>query len=376
MGLDATITIPVAATSAAATAPSGLYVGADLDRTPYRPPVSSMRGWRIAQGPPVVLMPPAASVTAAGVLPTLTVSESAVILNELAMASALTLAPDVSINFVALPDIVEASAEALAAEARLAATAGIAAATAEGIAPANLYVGPNLYPISVTGVASASAATVAPSLSIGQVANPPVAGASAAGVNPTISVTAAYKGAASGTTSATMPTHAVGDLIVVWSIQGTAPAAGGTVPSFTTISGGSGQTIGYAVATATNHTTGTWTSSSQLIAVVLRAASIGGYNFAFTSGTTSSVTAPAITQVDTSGNAVLLHFLGTFGSSSGRTWSVAPTGYTSRLTVSPPLNNFGVRLITKNITTTDGAVTNSLSATTASQYSATLEVLG
>lgn len=86
-------------------------------------------------------------------------------------------------------------------------------------------------------------------------------------------------GQASGVgTSAAIPAHQAGDMILVFT-RGTAalpsiPAAGGTVPTWTSpqgaIANGIALCSAYAIATASNHTTGTWTNAAHICVLVLR----------------------------------------------------------------------------------------------------------
>lgn len=190
-----------------------------------------------------------------------------------------------------------------------------------------------------------------------------------------------YQGSASSVTNTvTLPTHAVGDLIVIYNLgETTAPSAGGTVPTWTAIgTDATPQGMWYAVATATNHTSGTWAAAMSLIAVVLRgqaANPVGGYAFG-TSGGTSSVTAPSITLGDSSGASQILHFLTAYGGFTARTWSSAPSGYTARTSITVPGYGFGCRLLTKDTTTSDGTATNSLSGSVTNTYAASLEIKG
>lgn len=166
---------------------------------------------------------------------------------------------------------------------------------------------------------------------------------------------------ASTTTSVTIPTHAVGNLIIIFAYDSGAttapapPAAGGTVPAWGSIDSTSGANVNASgtwsfVATATNHTSGTWTSTSAMIAVVLSgqaASPIGGHTEAGSTANGSS-TAPAVTMTNTDGSSQLLHF---FGYNGAITWSAAPTGYTQQI------SNSLVCCDTKTVTTSDGSVT-------------------
>jgi hypothetical protein len=174
-----------------------------------------------------------------------------------------------------------------------------------------------------------------------------------------------------GATSVSLPTHAVGDLIVISAAASgttipTAPSAGGTVPTWTTIAtdGTYGHRLAYAVATATNHTTGTWTNAEAMMSAVLRgqksSSPAGGNATSGDDAALSTVTAPAVTLSDSGGGSAILHFLHAAAGLTGRNWNSAPAGYTSRLSVNPPSIAWGYRLLTKDTTTSDGAASNTL----------------
>jgi hypothetical protein len=167
-----------------------------------------------------------------------------------------------------------------------------------------------------------------------------------------------YKGSAAGYQTVTIPTHAVGDIIVIFGYGGTTPpTAGGTVPTWSTIATlNYDEILAYTVATATNHTSGTWTGT-YLIAAVLKdqhtSSPIGGN--AITAQTNNSpAVAPAVTLSNTSGNSQILHFNFTQAGIYSVSWSAAPTGYTARVSQNPG-TGLGWRLLTKNVTTSDGA---------------------
>ncbi|CPZ22309.1 Bacteriophage protein [Mycobacteroides abscessus] len=143
----------------------------------------------------------------------------------------------------------------------------------------------------------------------------------------------------------------------------TKPSAGGTVPDWNyidntnTAAGQGAVTTAWFKATATNTTSGTWTWTEQMIAVVVRgtmpASPIGGH--AAVGGAAVNVTAPAVTLAHTDGSSMLLHFHATaFLNASG--WSSAPAGYTRRI-VAGPSSSRSMVLNTKDTTTTDGSVT-------------------
>lgn len=173
----------------------------------------------------------------------------------------------------------------------------------------------------------------------------------------------------SSASTITLPTHAVGDLIVIYAFVDAPfgidqPVAGGTVPTWTAIDGSAATSwrTSYTVATATNHTSGTWTNANRMIAVVLKdqhTTPIGGHAIDQSTGTTA--TAPAVTMTNTDASSVLLHFHGS-ASVSGGVWASAPAGYT-RLAELVTFG-IGVCLNKKTDTTSDGAVSQGTTANT------------
>ena len=182
---------------------------------------------------------------------------------------------------------------------------------------------------------------------------------------------------ASSTTSVTLPTHAVGNLIVLFVANTgsttipSVPSASGTTPAWNTIDSGQGSSQALIVvdfkATATNHTSGTWTNANNMVAVVLSGQDptvpsglgtqgpIGGFLGQQNAINSTSITAPAITLSRTDGSSVILHFFEGAGTIS--TWNAAPTGYTKWV------NTSQVCLDSKNDTTSDGSVAQTHSST-------------
>lgn len=126
--------------------------------------------------------------------------------------------------------------------------------------------------------------------------------------------------------SGTIPPHAVGDLIIAWAANitaattPTAPSAGGTVPTWTSIyTNGTnvGVRLAYAVATATNHTSGTWTNAGALTFTVLSrltttftglaALSIGSIAGTSQASTATHTSAAISSTVDRSGAGMILY---------------------------------------------------------------------
>lgn len=202
-----------------------------------------------------------------------------------------------------------------------------------------------------------------------------------------------YKSSSSAAgTSLTLPAHAAGDLILIFAYRLTLgssagltppsePSAGGSVPQFTTITTGSSVVassahsfrLSWGIAGSSSSTSGTWTNASRLIAVILSGQAVNpvGGNAAGGSGNANSTTAtaPAITLSDPSGSSQIIHFFSAAATSAS--WNAAASGYTARLTVNVPNNGIGVRVITKDTTSTDGSVNNAL---TAANYSLTASV--
>lgn len=192
-----------------------------------------------------------------------------------------------------------------------------------------------------------------------------------------------FKGAnQSSTSSVTIPSHAVGDLILIYATAPfqnaiVKPSQGGTVPNWTTLySQGYANEfythIGYAVATATNHTSGTWNPVYQMQCVVLSGqgiSPIGAYNVVMEWSNTAI--APAVTMTKTDGTSQLLHFASPQTDTFTSVFS-APAGYTGRI-VGSGINN---RLATKDVTTSDGSL--NMGTTTANGLkicTATIEII-
>ncbi|WP_338154550.1 hypothetical protein [Mycobacteroides chelonae] len=190
----------------------------------------------------------------------------------------------------------------------------------------------------------------------------------------------------STTGSVTIPTHSVGDLILLCAFDSqntapTKPSAGGTVPNWNYIdnantSAGQGAlTTAWFIATATNTTSGTWTWAEQMIAVVITGpvatTPIGGH--AAVGGAAVNVTAPSVTMTHTDGSSILLHFHAT-AFINGGSWSAAPAGYTHRV-VAGPSSSRSLLLNTKDTTTTDGSVTQPDGSSGWAFAAATVEVI-
>jgi hypothetical protein len=188
-------------------------------------------------------------------------------------------------------------------------------------------------------------------------------------------------------TSVTIPTHRPGDLIVMFAkasaqnTQPAPPAASGTVPTWQleTQSVYSSAFLGMSglyccLATASNHTSGTWTNTTgMIVAVVRKAAGIGGA--AGSTGQISSPwTAPAVNLFKSNTTSLILHFY-SWGDATNTapTISAAPSGYTRQFDTRTSL--VGLALNTKNVTTTAPAIAQTTGSGSIWASHITVEVL-
>ena len=183
----------------------------------------------------------------------------------------------------------------------------------------------------------------------------------------------------SSSNTVTLPTHAVGNIIIIVatsSVQDpTVPTASGTVPTWVNIQNGSATPDGfdivyfrvyYGIATATNHTSGTWSGSTTMSAAVFTgnktSSPIGGKNKSTTAspGSTTTITAPSITLTDTSGRSAIIQnwFLSSPTLDPASTSSSVPSGYTLRNAT------YGQAFATKDVTTSDGTADLTISSST------------
>lgn len=144
---------------------------------------------------------------------------------------------------------------------------------------------------------------------------------------------------AAAATSIAIPAHAVGDIIIISAraasnTPAAIPTAGGTVPTWTTIQSAGANTLAlttvYAIATATNHTSGTFTNASNLVVTVLRGdrtLSVGASNSA-NGNNVQNIVYPALTLQKTGGSSWGVRF-GTRGTGHANV-ATAPTGWTNR----------------------------------------------
>lgn len=140
-----------------------------------------------------------------------------------------------------------------------------------------------------------------------------------------------FIGAATGTTSVTVPAHQAGDLLIAWAYRDgntTAP----TLPSGWTNINNAGASsnsarLAYRVATGSGTASGTWTNATGLIIAVYRGAILGA--FAVNAGTAASVGYPALAMTNDGGTSWVLGFAG--HRSVNTSLQTPPAGMTNRV---------------------------------------------
>lgn len=190
------------------------------------------------------------------------------------------------------------------------------------------------------------------------------------------------KGSNSATaTSVAIPAHTAGDLLLLFAYRDdnnnypTKPSASGTVPTWLDINSGHNNDncnlTCYCVATADNHTTGTWTNATGIVVVVItgqQATSPIGGNATSGSSAQNQAVAPAIsTLTRTDGTSGVIAFV---GHRTVTAWGAAPTGYT-RLTSAAT----SVCCNSRNVTTSAPSMTQTATAVNDVYRGAQVEIL-
>lgn len=146
-----------------------------------------------------------------------------------------------------------------------------------------------------------------------------------------------YIGGAVGTTTATIPAHQAGDLIVAFAFRSGSTTLPTLPTGWTSIQTGAAQTaasrLAYRVATDNTTTTGTWTNAGRLVIHVYRGATTPGASVAPSTGASTTVTFPALT-LQQAGSSWVARFAGHRTSTN----LPVPTGSTQRqLTGNTPI---------------------------------------
>jgi hypothetical protein len=190
--------------------------------------------------------------------------------------------------------------------------------------------------------------------------------------------------------SITLPSHSVGDLILVfaarYSTAPTAPSAGGTVPTWTTIASAGGKfgfNLAYTIATSNSHTSGTWSTPIRMSSVVFTgqsASPIGKFSSnASPSDTTSTLgpLIPALVSPNTDGKSQFVQMWACEDPIYTSSNYSVPSGYTLRSPSNGTAESLRNSVTTKNDTTSDGSVqfTNLSASTQAFSAVAQVEIL-
>lgn len=184
----------------------------------------------------------------------------------------------------------------------------------------------------------------------------------------------------SNTDTVAIPSHLSGDCIIIAAGRGnntalpTKPTASGTVPGWQDIDNNTGanscclRTAGFVTSTNTT-TSGTWTNATAMAAIVIRGQAGTPLGASAEAGGVDSTlaVAPSVSLINSSGSSFLVHIV--MGSVGGSTWGTTPAGYTLRN------SNSDICVFTKNVTTSDGAVSYPRTASLTRYRGATIEML-
>lgn len=142
-------------------------------------------------------------------------------------------------------------------------------------------------------------------------------------------------GSAAGTNTATAPTHAIGDLMLVCATRNASATAPTQPAGWTVVGTITGTTnsmrVGYKIATATNDATGTWTNATETVIHIYRPTSGNISEVGASKGTTGTVTPASyagLTLVDQTGASWIV----ACGQAKGAATTIenVPTGMTLR----------------------------------------------
>lgn len=192
-----------------------------------------------------------------------------------------------------------------------------------------------------------------------------------------------HVGAATGTTTCTVPAHNIGDLIVIFAYRSgstTAPSLGAGYVSVLTKAGTTcSARIGFKIATATNDASGTWTNASNLTCVVYTSSNrtSGGSLYVGGSASNSSINTtvnyPALTLTHTDNTSWAAGFAGTSVATAALS-THAPTGMTF-ITNSNVTATTEVCAFDTNGTVSSWSSQNTTVSASGNSVSATLEII-
>ncbi len=157
-----------------------------------------------------------------------------------------------------------------------------------------------------------------------------------------------FIGADSGVNSVAIPTHAVGDLILIFAFRdgaGTTPTLpAGYTSSADNSANNSSFRLGYKIATSTSETSGTWTDATAVLVQVYRPSvnatlSLGSTPNSFTDGFETIVTYPSLTLDITDGSSWVAGFVGHRANNTAT--NTPPTGMVNRSYFTDVINRAG-----------------------------------
>lgn len=166
----------------------------------------------------------------------------------------------------------------------------------------------------------------------------------------------------SAAATVTIPAHAIGDTIVIAAYRNASttppstPAASGTVPAWSVVDAPTGANTNSMktaifVATATNHTSGTWTNATQMVAFVIQGATstpLGGHTQGGTANSTGVIdlNTGAVTLAVTNGSSMILRIV---FAKTVTAWGSVPSGWTSLGSSTTSV----VEVLSKTVTTSE-----------------------
>lgn len=185
-----------------------------------------------------------------------------------------------------------------------------------------------------------------------------------------------YVGSATGTTSATIPAHQEGDLIVGYAFWDGSTAVPTVPDGWNEIKQASGTlvsaTVAFKFAEGSSETSGTWTNATSLTVHVYRNAAGIGAVAVDNGASTTTVSYPALTLDNGGGTSWVAAFAGI--TSTDTSLQTAPTGFTNRSTAADATDEIAGHDTNGGVTSYAGG-TVSAGGTAGNYCSASVEIL-
>jgi hypothetical protein len=188
-------------------------------------------------------------------------------------------------------------------------------------------------------------------------------------------VAISFVGSATGITSATLPAHQAGDLILAFAYRDGSTSAPVLASGFTSLLTQTGTStscrVGYVFASNGSTTSGTWTSATSVIFLVYRGVSfIGNSNSTFGTGTIISF--PGISSLNSNEQSWIVGFVG--HRSTNVSIETAPSGLINRVSVSDGTDEAAAHDTNSGISSFS-TVTASIGGSSSGWVSATIELV-